>query len=607
MKYIDEKFKAVSPAETVEKIKSILHQLDIQTEESWNDSGIDNCWSLNLYANDGTPSANGKGITEDFARASAYAEFIERIQGGLCFYKFQDIIRKPEMYIQSYAPDIKYVTAAELEENGEWMDYIIDEYGGNITRKSIVKFCKLYGCTDGDKIATLPFYSLFEDRYVYLPIGFVDQIYGTNGCCAGNTRNEAWVHALSEMMERRASLKMLTSGESAPYISQEVLDRYPIVTNIINQVRESGKFDIQIFDYSLGNGFPVISTRIINKETQDYRVNVAADPVLEIAIQRTLTEMFQGKSIKEFFSAHNGRILKDTNDYPLASNVLNQLETSSGIYTADFFAEEITCTKEPTDFAENSDKTNDELLKYMLGLYKELGKPVYVRNFSYLGFHSYRFIVPGFSEAKAVNLQDILPDALSSEASKILKDISAADEYELNLLLKHSKSVSTVFGRQYHFSRLVGLPFNGNIGTMLISITRSYAAYKLKIYDEAVRQLNAVIGNPTFDKKMRQYFACVARYITLIKSGISEDKIRVILYKFFEKEYTEKLYAMLDSGKTPYDEYLLKCDLTSCDDCKYRNDCVYNECREMTARVGAEYQKFTNGQDRDQFKLDFGL
>ena len=521
------------------------------------------------------------------------------------FYKFQDIIRKPEMYIQNYTPDVKYLTAAELEESADWFDYIIKEYGGNITRKSLVKFCKLYGCTDDDKIATVPFYSLFEDKYVYLSMGFIDRIYGTNGCCAGNTRNEAWVHAFSEMMERRGSLTMLTSGKSTAPISQEVLEQFPIVKNIINQVRENGKFDIQIFDYSLGNGFPVVATRLINKETQDYRVNVAADPVLEIAIQRTLTEMFQGKSIKEFTSAHNGTILNNIGDFPIGSNILNQLETSSGIYTADFFAEELTCSKAATDFADNSDKTNDELLQYMLELYKALGKPVYVRNFSYLGFHSYRFIVPGFSEAKAVNLQDILPDALASEASKVLKDVASADDYELNLLLKHSKSISTIFGRYYHFNRLSGLPFVGADGTMLISLSRSYAAYKLKVYDEAARQLGAIIRNALFDEKLRKYFACVARYLTLIKSGIAEDKIRVILYKFFEKEYADMLFEAIDSGASQYDEYLLKCDLESCDSCKYRNSCVYNECKEMNIRVGQEYKKFTDGQSREQFSLDF--
>ncbi|MBQ1283610.1 MAG: hypothetical protein IIY18_01245, partial [Clostridia bacterium] len=77
------------------------------------------------------------------------------------------------------------------------------------------------------------------------------------------------------------------------------------------------------------------------------------------------------------------------------------------------------------------------------------------------------------------------------------------------------------------------------------------------------------------------------------------------LYKFFEKEYADMLFEAIDSGASPYDEYLLKCDLESCDSCKYRNSCVYNECKEMNIRVGQEYKKFTDGQSREQFALDF--
>ena len=605
MKYIDEKFKEVSPVATVEKIKGILKELKIETEEIWKDSGLDNCWSLNLVASGGALIANGKGVSEDFARASAYAEFIERLQGGLSFYKYQGIIRNPEMYIQNYAPDLKYVTAAELEENGEWMDYLVKEYGGNITRKSITEFCKLYSCADDDKILTVPFYSLFEDKYVYLPMAFVDQIYGTNGCCAGNTRDEAWVHALSEIMERRASLSMLISGKPAPVISQEVLEQYPVVINIINQIRQNGKFHLQMLDYSLGNGFPIVATRLIDKETQVYRVNVAADPVFEIALQRTLTEMFQGKSIKHFSASHNGKILNKTDDFPITSNVLNQLETSSGVYTADFFAEEVTCVNKPTDFRDNSDKTNTELLKYMLDLYRQLGKPVYVRNFSYLGFNSYRFIVPGFSEAKAVHLQDIFPEILAFESSRVLKNIANADDFELSMFMNHSKSISTVYGRYYHFSRLSGLPFTGSINNMLICVARSYAAYKMKLYNESVRHIDMIIRNTALDEQVRKYFACLAKYIQLTQSGISKDKVKVILYKFFEKDYADSLYEKLDNGRSPYDDYLLQCDCVHCDSCKYRKYCLYNESKAIIAKVGQEYKKYVEGQNRKEFEIEF--
>lgn len=89
MKYIDEKFKAVSPVETVEKIKDILKNLGIETEERWKESGLDNCWSLNLVANGGTPMANGKGVTEDFARASAYASLLNDFRADCSFINFR--------------------------------------------------------------------------------------------------------------------------------------------------------------------------------------------------------------------------------------------------------------------------------------------------------------------------------------------------------------------------------------------------------------------------------------------------------------------------------------------------------------------------------------
>ena len=84
MRYIDEKFKEKSPEKTVETIRIILKRIGLELEETWNDSGIENCWSLRCNIKGTTePTANGKGITKDFARASAYGEFIERLQGGL--------------------------------------------------------------------------------------------------------------------------------------------------------------------------------------------------------------------------------------------------------------------------------------------------------------------------------------------------------------------------------------------------------------------------------------------------------------------------------------------------------------------------------------------
>ncbi len=604
MNHIDEKFKDCTPQQTVEKIRGILRQLNIEVYEKWRDSKVEHCYSLSVYAKGGVPFANGKGVTKDFARASAYGEFIERLQGGLFLNKYQSVIRNPEMDLQTFAPDAKYKTKQELINDGEWMDYIISAYKiPSLNREVIAKFCAAYACADEDRILTLPFYSIFEDKYVDLPMGFVDQIYSTNGCCVGNTKEEAWVHAFSEMMERHASVNMLTGGKAAPRIPDEVLDQYTTVSEIIQQIRETGDLDVEIFDYSIGNGFPVVSTRVISKKNHSYRVNVAADPVFEIALQRTLTEMFQGKSIDSVTSMHGGRIMRDVTDMSITSNVVNQLETSSGLYTADYFANELTCKDLPSRFEDNSEKSNKELLTYMLDLYRQLGVPVYVRNFSYLGFLCYRFVVPGFSEAFAVRLRELVPEyAISDQACKVYKNAAVATDQDLQLMLSQSKMIRDVFSRYYSFEYLSGIPVDRSISRFLTGITRAYAAYRLGKFKEAISYMKEGVTQEQ-DDSTRQYFECVNKYLEMKNARIEEQKIRVIIYKFFERQYADQLYACLDAGKTPYENYLICCDHKNCGNCKYCQYCNYDSCRMIYRTAGEVYKTFTNGQARSEFAV----
>jgi ribosomal protein S12 methylthiotransferase accessory factor len=181
MAFIDEKFKDEKPAITVETIADKLNDIGIVLNELWNDSKIENCCSLRVSAKGGVPGTNGKGVSNEFAKASAYGEFIERLQSGLFFYKYQSFENDESVWLHAFAPDKRYMTEEELLQNSQWMEPIAKRYG--ITKESIAKQCKMYACSD--KILCIPFYSLFEDKYVYLPAMFVEHIYGSNGCCDG--------------------------------------------------------------------------------------------------------------------------------------------------------------------------------------------------------------------------------------------------------------------------------------------------------------------------------------------------------------------------------------------------------------------------------------
>lgn len=602
MQYIDEKFKDCDPRETVSNIQIILKQLGLKCVECWNDSGIDNCHSVTVVLGEDVARTNGKGITKEFARASAYAEMLERLQSGMFMASYQSIIRDKQMDLHTFAPDGKYMTKEELIENGQWMDFIIDSYKEQkLTRDIIAKNCVAYACADDGKVLTIPFFSLFEEKYVYLPAAFVTRMYTANGNCAGNSKEEAWIHAMSEMMERHASQKRLIEGKALPQIPEEELQKFPTISKIMKQMRDSGDFDIAVFDYSLENNFPIVATRVINKRDQTYLVNIAADPVLEIAIQRTFTELFQGRGVKNLSPVHSCRILNKVTDFPIVSNVANQLHTGDGLYTADYFANELTCDGKPTQFEDNSDKKNKEILQYMLGLYKKLGKPVYVRNYSYLGFPSYKFVVPGFSETRALHLSDIIPEyALGDSVREVFKNAPAALDEDLSWMLIYSDSMIDLYGGYNSFSVNAGIPIKGDENRYLCSLTRAYSAYRLKKYKDAIKYTTHYM-HYLKDDETKFYFACVNKYLQMIIDGIEKEKIRLILYKFFKKETVDLFYKKIDNGKTPYDDYVLRCEITNCEICIYKQSCRYHETKELIRIIGEKYCAFSKGQEPLEF------
>lgn len=600
MQYIDEKFKDASPEATVEKITDILKSINIEVTEYWNDSGLENCHSLMLRAGKGFPTANGKGITKAFARASAYGEFIERLQSGLFFYKYQSFENDPEVNLQCFAPDGKYFTQEELCENADWFDYLTDSYKG-LTRQELARQCKMYAHTDDGKILCIPFYSLFEDKYVYLPAGFIEHMYSANGCCVGNTKEEALVHALAEIMERKASTSAIINGNSFPQIPDEVLHSFPTVSKILKRLGECEDLDVKIFDCSIGNGFPVVSTRIINKISHSYHVNFAADPVLEIAIQRSLTETFQSRNLSTIALNETKPILADTTSVRVASNVLNQLETGNGYFSADYFTEELTCQRPATDFEDNSSLTNTELLRKTLKLYKAIGKPLLVRNYNFLGFPCYKVIVPGFSESRAMKLTEPVQEySVADVVSGILRNPKKYDKFDFSMVPMLNKMIAGVQSKRANFSSLSGLPLDFSACFVLWNTTMAHINLALGDIKSVISHTAALSKYDKMPQDDCSYFACISQYFTLKQGGTDIDKLFVILNKFNRKSAVEKFTKNL-ADNALFDEYLLECDGKNCESCKYKDSCHYDYIRTLIGNAGRVYKEFVDGQAREHF------
>lgn len=601
MKYIDEKFKAVPPLCTVERIRNILSDLDIEMNDTWIDIGVENSNTVRVMTKCGFPVTTGKGITKEFAMASGYAEFIERLQSGLMFYKFQCLEDDPSLNQHTYAPDAVYMTRSELIENGEWMDHIIQSYNCGLTRESIADQCLMYA--NDSKALCLPFYSYFEKKHVLLPAAFIEHMYSANGCCVGNNREEAWVHAISEIFERNASIYYILHNDACPCISEETLCSFPTVNHILTQLRADGHLDVTVFDLSRGTGIPVIATRVINLETQDYIVDVGADPILEIAIERTLTEIFHGRAIDKLATYHPRKQIKRTSaEVSTVSNVLNQLETADGQFSAAFFCDDPENSRSKSDFPDYTELTNPELVRILLDKLKALNKPVYIRNYSYLGFPCYKFIVPGFSESRGIRLsQPVQEYYFGIIASRVLRNIEQASDADLDTLLMYRKMSASALSRANSFSYLSGIPLDSRESAAMLPLHYAYAEYKLGRYAEAAQDLYryAQFCERAPDKA---FFSCFGRYCSFLAQKYDSETACLVLDKLFPTETSVVFRAALKCDAL-FGTRLLRCSKENCSKCSYASHCHYSFAASLVARAGKIYATFKDGQAPEEFRL----
>lgn len=593
--HIDEKFKDAAPSATLARIESILQELGFDLKEAWNDTGIEDCFGLRVSHKGKFPGTNGKGITAELARCSAYGEFMERLQSGLFFYKYQSLEDIPELFLHTYAPDKRYMTADELLEDSEWMEPITQVYG--ISKEEIAKQCEMYAASKN--ILTLPYYDLFHDKYVYLPAAFVEHVYSANGCCVGNTREEAWIHALSEIMERHCNIKQLCSDMTLPQFPEEQLMQYPTVKRILTRIRNEGCYEVDIRDCSLGMGFPVVLTTILCKKTHRYIVNVGADPILEIAIERTLTENFQGRQLAEFSSQESEHIIGHANSISRVINIRNQLETGRGTLYADFFLpSDAPCAQ----FPDYSHLSNKELVHIVLDIFRNKGLTVYVRNNAFLGFPCYKFVIPGFSESRGLRLQENpQPYAIGQLAAPALRNLRKASDiamYDVLLLYKLDQGVKS---RKYYLPYLCGLPLELHSNT-IGAVHYAYAAYRIKNYTEALLHMNAAAGY-WMEEEMRSYVKCIHRYLSLLKEGVPSEKAQRIIARLYETKDAERLAQSLATFGDPFSDLLLSCCMPNCEQCRHREQCHFVLAKEVIANAGKHYARFTDGQARENFAI----
>jgi ribosomal protein S12 methylthiotransferase accessory factor len=382
--------------QTIANMTSVLAGLGIKIEiASWRNI-VPNVWSLHIRdAHSPMCFTNGKGSTKESALASALGEYIERLSNNHFYagsYWGEEIANAPFVHYPNerwFKPGRKDALPKEILDeytleiynaDGELRgSHLIDTNSGNAERG----------------ICSLPFVRQSDGETVYFPTNLVENLFVSNGMSAGNTLVEAQVQCLSEIFERAVKREIIEGEIALPDVPQEVLAKYPGVVAGIKGLEEQG-FPVLVKDASLGGQYPVMCVTLMNPRTGGVFASFGAHPTMEVALERSLTELLQGRSFEGLNDLPQPTFASEAVTEP--NNFVEHFIDSSGIVSWRFFSAKSDYEFVEWDFSGEGDDANAEEAATMFGMLAEMGKEAYVAVYDQLGATACRILVPDYSE-----------------------------------------------------------------------------------------------------------------------------------------------------------------------------------------------------------------
>lgn len=281
---------------TMDKMTGLLKNLGINIEiSSWRNP-VPYVWSVHIRDADSPLCyTNGKGATKEAAFCSALGEYLERLSNNYFyndFYLGEEIANAPFVHY----PDEKWFSLEKDDSipSGLMDERLISAYDND----GELRGSHLIDTNSGNKergICAIPFVRQSDKEEVFIPVNLIGNIFVSNGMSAGNTLYEARVQSLCEIFERAVKNQIITEEITLPDVPKEVLSRYPKIEEGIRTIEQAG-FPIYIKDASLGGRFPVMCVTLMNPKTGGVFASFGSHPSFEVALERSLTELLQGRS-----------------------------------------------------------------------------------------------------------------------------------------------------------------------------------------------------------------------------------------------------------------------------------------------------------------------
>jgi ribosomal protein S12 methylthiotransferase accessory factor len=397
-------------------------------ERSWLNP-VDGVWSVHVSDRE-CPLlfTNGKGGSRLAALASALGEFFERLS---CNYFWTHYWLGDQFANRNFAhyPREKWFQPGP---DGEWPEQLLTpELRALYNPDNSIDASTLVDLNSGAAergICALPYQRLRDDTTVWFPVNIIGNLYVSNGMSAGNTEMEARTQALSEILERHVKFRIIAEGLCLPDVPEDVIARYPNIAAGIRGLRDAG-FGILVKDASLGGEYPVMNVTLLHPGDQGCFSSFGAHPRFEIALERALTELLQGRGLNSLAGFPVPGF--DLDEIAAPPNIEIHFVDSSGIISWNFLGD----TPDYAFCDWNFSDTTAADYHWLVERIHRSGHDIYVADFQHLGVYACRILVPGMSEIYPLDDLEWENNSVGNAIREAILHLPELDEEECTDLL----------------------------------------------------------------------------------------------------------------------------------------------------------------------------
>lgn len=580
-------YKAKAPGDTILQVRKILHDelgILLKEEHFKGDNEFYSCriTIANNNIGDLGIGTNGKGMTFEYALASAYGEFMERLQNQSlifnrhlgnrylidpnCSSELLSILTKKDALLNYFfAPDEELISFDHSKR--EILKQCINQSELNLADR-------LY---NGRLIPMVPYVNVTKSVIEKLPASLIFANCTSNGMCAGNTPFEAIIQGLCEILERYILRRIYYENLSFPTIPMDYFKGSSIYYKI-NILKQRYNWDFLIKDCSCGINMPAVGILILDKNNCKYKFHLGVDPSPITALERSITETYQGRSSVCFQDLDweiQDQLLNDTQ--------LKELELSKtctrgvGQYPISLLSSTPSFQLSPVD--ENWGVSDESDLKKLLGIFEVLGHPVFIRDVSFLKFPAYSIYVPGISCPKGLPLSDNASFGYASNIGASYLNLEHADEDHLKSIIQHfeqsPRGVKTV---NFYNTADFWSSYNQSLILSLLN-------YSVGNYSKAIEHFDAFMATSSFDTTQETiFFKCIQGILYNKASGTKcESNV------FFDNDVYESALMFLESKH--YLEFMNHSNCDNCGSCGIRNSCRLVDALVLARRIEKVYER----------------